>query len=198
MDNYEIARDRAQEYFLNFDQAQILRRWQLTFDAHAIYVTFLGKEYAVCRENGRIIRCADGTNAGFSEVLSILDLLCHKAADQYLTGRYAPVNSLKNAPKAGGVATDFHPRIARCFDDAPEKLHRACLALGGKPVPMGDIGYRLPVFGGMDVILKFYHSDEDFPASITLLWDENTLNFIYYETVFYICGYLLQTLADWK
>jgi hypothetical protein len=43
-------------------------------------------------------------------------------------------------------------------------------------------------------MLKFYHSDEDFPAGLTFLWDENTLQFIHYETVFYIAGFLARTI----
>ena len=62
-------------------------------------------------------------------------------------------------------------------DAVDEELKAACRALGGIPVNMGDIGFSLPVFDKMQVILKFYHSDEEFPASITLLWDENTLSF---------------------
>ena len=61
---------------------------------------------------------------------------------------------------------------------------------------MGDIGYRFSLFGDLDVILKFYHSDEDFPASVTLLWEENMLQFVYYETVFYIAGALLRQLGE--
>ena len=60
---------------------------------------------------------------------------------------------------------------------------------------MGDIGYRFGVFADLDAILKFYHSDEDFPASVTLLWEENMLQFVYYETVFYIAGALLRQLG---
>ena len=43
--------------------------------------------------------------------------------------------------------------------------------------------------------MKFYHSDEEFPASITLLWDENTLQYMYYETVFYVAGFLIHEIC---
>jgi hypothetical protein len=61
---------------------------------------------------------------------------------------------------------------------------------------MGDIGYQFPVFAELSVILKFYHADEDFPASVTLLWDENMLQFAFYETVFYIAGFLLGSIRN--
>lgn len=197
MDNYEIARDRAQAYFLNFDQNSIICRWQLDHDESFLYVAFLGKRYAVCRKTGIITRCPAGEQAGFSEVLSIFDFLCHRGKDQFPSGSFAPVNSLPGAPKAGGVETNFHGEFAQAFDCDPEGVHRACLALGGKLVNMGDIGYQFSVFGQLQLILKFYHSDEDFPASVTLLWDKNTLQYIFYETTFYIAGFLLQKIQEY-
>lgn len=195
-DNYEIARDRAQEYFLTFDQDSVIRRWQLSCDQAFLYVDFLGRPYRVCRRTGQITRVFDGKQAGFSEVLSIFDFLCHTGEDQFLTGRLAPVNSLKHSPKAGGVETGFYTKAARAFDKDPQKLISACEALGGTRVDMGDIGYRIPLFGEMQVVLKFYHADEEFPPSVTFLWDENTLNFLFYETVFYIAGFLVETLCE--
>ena len=58
----------------------------------------------------------------------------------------------------------------------------------------GERGFRFPMFGPLSGIGKFYHSDEDFPASVTLLWEENTLQYLLYETVFYAAGVLLQAI----
>ena len=196
MDNYQISRDRAQAYFLNFDQQKIIDQWNLEHDADYLLVSFLGKPYRVFRKTGIIVRCWDGTQADFSEVLSIFDLLCHEGEYKVISGSFAPVNSLKGRPRAAGVGTGFHSETATRFDRNPEAFRRACIALGGSPVNMGDIGYRFPLFGELSIILKFYHADEDFPASLTLLWDSNTLDFIFYETVFYIAGFLLKAITD--
>jgi hypothetical protein len=196
MDNYEVSRDRAQKYFLNFDQQAIIDRWGLHSDADYLYLTFVCRPYRICRKTGCVERLHDGMQADFSEVLSIFDLLCHKGEDQFLTGKYAPVNSLRGCPVSVGVNAEFHGKSARYFDDNPELVKTACIALGGTAVSMGDIGFVLPIFDRINVILKFYHSDEDFPASITFLWDENTLQFLFYETVFYIAGYLLTRISE--
>lgn len=193
-DNYEISRARAQAYFLKFDQEQIIRNWNLSCDDGHIYVCFLGKNYAIDRKTGEVFRSSDGAQAGFSEVLSIFDFLCHDGDEKHPSGIFASVNSLSGSPKAGGVGTDFHGRTAQIFDRDPEKLLQACRKLGGTAVDMGDIGFQFPLFAGLHVILKFYHSDEDFPAGITLLWDQNLLRYIYYETVFYIAGFLLDQI----
>lgn len=195
MDNYQISRDRAQDFFLGFDQEAIIRAWGLERDENSLYVDFFGRKYAVCRKTGAVTRLWTGEQAGFGEVLSIFDLLCHEGGPKSVSGQYAPVNSLKGRPPMG-VGTDFHTGIASRFDRDPEAFRRACLSLGGSPVAMGDLGFRFPVFGGLSVILKFYHRDEDFPASLTLLWDENMLQFVFYETVFYMAGYLLGAIEE--
>ena len=194
MDNYRLSRDRAQAYFLNFDQETLIRTWNLKHNADSLYVPFLHLEYQVCRQTGRVLR-PDGTEAGYSEVLSIFDLLCHEGENKRLSGRWAPVNSLDGLRGTAGVGTDFHESISAVFDRDPAAFRATCEALGGEAVAFGDIGYRFSVFGDFSVILKFYHSDEEFPAATTLLWDANTLQFIFYETVFYIAGFLLHTIA---
>lgn len=196
MDNYRISRDRAQRYFLGFDQKKILKQWDLRHDENWLYVNFLAREYRICRTTGGVFRCDSEEAAEHAEVLSIFDLLCHQGENKTVTGVFAPVNSLKGLPRGAGVSTDFHGGPAAVFDKDPETFHSACLALGGQPVQMGDIGFRFPVFGPLSVILKFYHSDMDFPASVTILWEENTLQFLFYETVFYIAGFLLQTIEN--
>ena len=195
MDNYEKSKIRAQRYFLGFDQESLIRVWKLRHDEDNIYVTFLRNKYSLCRKTGAVTRLADGTAAGYEEVLSILDLLCHEGTGKRISGKLAPVNSLKGSPKLGGVGTDFYATVASRFDRELPLFRKACIALGGQEIPAGDVGFRFSVFRNLTVTLKFYRADEDFPASVTLLWDENMLSFVYYETVFYIGGFLLSRLC---
>lgn len=194
MDNYEKSRDRAQNYFLNFDQEALIRKWGLCHNADTLSLSFFSRSYSICRKTGTVT--CEGCAAGFEETLTIFDLLCHEGENKTVSGRFAPVNSLKGAPKGAGVETDFYRDAADAFDRSPEAFSAACLALGGQPVSIGDLGFRFSMFAGLDVLLKFYHSDEDFPASLTLLWDENLLDFIFYETVFYAAGFLLKTIEQ--
>lgn len=196
MDNYERSIDRAQKYFLGFDQKLLIRNWKLRYDEEFLYVTFLKNQYSLCRKTGAVTRLVDGTLAGFEEVLSIFDLLCHEGSEKKISGNIAPVNSLKGSPRLGGVGTNFYIAQASRFDREPQLFRKACIAQGGQEVPIGDVGFRFSIFADLTVTLKFYHSDEDLPASITLLWDENMLSFVYYETVFYIGGFLLGQLSS--
>lgn len=193
--NYELSRDRAQAYFLGFDQTAMIRQWQLSHDERYLYAEMFGRKYAICRKTGSVCRCWTGEQANYGEVLSLFDFLCHAGDEKRLSGEFAPVNSLNGRPVAG-VGTDFHRASAARFHRDEEGFCRACRELGGTPVNMGDRGFRFPVFWEMDVILKFYRADEDFPASVTLLWDKNALQFVFYETVFYLAGCLLAAIEE--
>lgn len=192
MNNYELSRDRAQSYFLRFDQQKLIEKWKLKCDEALIYIRFLGEDYTLCRQNGVVSR--NGQVAGFEETLSIFDLLCHQG-QKPLTGVYAPVNSLKGRPAGAGVNTDFTSKTATYFDQHFAQFCESCEALGGTPVPMGDAAYRFTVFEQLTLILKFYRADEDFPASLVILWEDETLSYLLYETVFYVQGYLLSRIA---
>ena len=195
MDNYEISRDRAQRYFLGFDQDELVKRWNLQGDERNLYVDLCGVGYCIDRNSGAVFRQADGVAATYEQALSIFDLLCHRGEEKILSGSFAPVNSLRGNA-AVGVTTNFHTAFAKRADKDPETFRSACLRCGGQILPIGDMGFRFPIFAELEVQLKFYHSDEDFPASITLLWDENMLRYVYYETVFYIAAVLLRQLTE--
>lgn len=196
MDNYELSRNRAQVYFLGFDQEILIQKWKLQADEKTIFLDFLGRPYGINRSSGAVIRLWNGEQAQYSEVLSIFDLLCHEGDQKQLSGQFAPVNSLNGCAKGAGVGTDFHSSIASRFDADAQSFRNACISLGGTPAKMGDIGFEFPVFQNIKVILKFYHADEEFPASLTLLWDANMLQFVFYETVFYIAGCLLGMILE--
>jgi hypothetical protein len=57
------------------------------------------------------------------------------------------------------------------------------------------VACRLPLFDFLPVVFQFWSADDDFPASIQLLWDKNTTDFMHFETVWYAAGYVLDRLA---
>lgn len=200
MDNYEKAKKQAEKYFLTQDQEAIFRRCPFSYDGDFIFVPFLGADYRICRKTGKVEKSGDGfasvREAGFEEALSIFDFLCFEEENKRLSGKWAPVDSLKGRPVTLASMPGFYSGISRLFDQDHAAFHRACQALKGRKVPMGDIGYEIPVFPDFSVIIKFYAADEDFPAQTVILWDENTLSFLRYETTFYIASHLLKCLAE--
>ena len=59
-----------------------------------------------------------------------------------------------------------------------------------------DIAYRLDLFPFLPIRLQFWQADEEFPASFQLHWDMNTLDFVHYETTYYIAGHLYSRLRE--
>lgn len=58
------------------------------------------------------------------------------------------------------------------------------------------MAYQLWLFPFLPVILRFWDADEDFPASLQVLLDQNTLDFIHYETLMFALSHLMQRLRQ--
>ena len=100
------------------------------------------------------------------------------------------------------------PRMERCsaiqvkdpwaqrFQDQFSRFCRACEALGGEPFPKGDGAYVFRIFEDLPVVVQLWLGDEEFPPNLRLLWDENSLMYLKYETMHFAKGLLLQKI--WK
>ena len=76
----------------------------------------------------------------------------------------------------------------------PERFCRACEALGGRKTDSCDIGYAVELFDGLDVVIQFWYGDEEFFPRLRYLWDENALQYLRYETMFYAVNVLWDRL----
>ena len=201
--NYEKMRDQMRPYFLAFDQEEMIRKFSLENDEDYLYLRFCAREYRIGRKTGivewsedQFLNCIPG---GFSESMSIYDVLCYSKPDCRLSGEFAPSSSLKGVVltrmSAGSGFADH--RIAKYFDANQQMLERACIALGGTPEGKGDLSYRIPVFDFLPVRFSFWKSDEDFPAEVRMLWDTNILSFMHFETIWYVAGHLLARIEEW-
>jgi len=195
-DNYKIQADQAKQHFLRYDQEALIRKLRAESDKTYIYVKFLCKQYRLHRNTGDIQYLQDTWRDGnsFGEVMTLLDLVCDSREDRYLSGRWKDMLSF-------GMM--FHKNLlnerdpwAVKFDADPEGLRRACIAMGGEAFPQGDVAYAIELFDGLKVVVQLWQSDEEFPASLRFLWDENALMYLKYETMHFARGLLLQRLLE--
>lgn len=195
-DNYARQARQAQQRFLQYDQQALIRKLNLDHDADALYPRLLGETYRLDRTTGDLRRRTDGGWAdanSFDEIMTLLDLICDSREDRFLTGKW------KNMASFGMM---FHQNLLELTKDlwaekiqaAPDCFRRACLALGSRELPLGDIGYAIELFDGLEIALQFWFADEDFPASLRFSWDENANMYLKYETMFYARGLLLHRL----
>ena len=197
VNNYEISAARAAEIFLRYDPAVMAAKFGLPRDEAYLYLTFVSAPYRVSCKTGLVERL-DGARpapAGFNESLTIYDVLCDSKPGCRLSGRYCRVNSLPGVAQTAGLGNDLFDSYAGRFDRDPAALARACEALGGTELPGADVGYTLPLFPFLPVQLRFWRSDEEFPPSLQLLWDEYALQFMRYETTYYAAGHLFDRLC---
>ncbi|MDO4522028.1 MAG: DUF3786 domain-containing protein [Eubacteriales bacterium] len=200
MNNYAVQRERAKARFLTYSYEALAEKWKLADDGVYLYVEFLGERYRIARgtaETERLLREENAVEpASFEETLAIFDLLCHTEGEApKASGIFAPVNSLKGRPRTIGVDEKMTGKQAELYDSDWEAFRRACEHIGGEEIKLGDIGYEFTVFRDLKLRIKFYGADEEFPAQIVYLWDENALEYLYYETAFYVMFYLGGKLA---
>lgn len=201
-DNYKQMRDQMRPQFLTFDQEEMIRRFHLDFDADYLYIRFCGRLYRIGRTTGVVEWSEDQFKTcilgDFEESMTIYDLLCCSKPGCSLSGEYAPSSSLPGLVYTGMKAGSSmgSRRREEYFDTHTEELEQACIALGGVPEGKGDVAYRIPLFAFLPVRFSFWHSDEDFPAEIRILWDTNVQQFLHFETLFYAAGHLLRRMEE--
>ena len=197
-DNYQIQVRQAQDRFLTYDQKALIRKMNLDADETYLYIAMLASPYRIHRKTGEFQR---QTAAGWidanshGEVMTLLDLICDSAEDRRVSGAWRSMAAFGLLFHRDMLEGKHNPWADR-FEADPEGFRRACLALKGRPLPMGDITYAIELFDGLEVALQLWFGDEEFPASLRLLWDANALQYIKYETMWFARGMLLQRLRE--
>ena len=195
--NYDIMRDRMKLRFLEYDQGEMCKKFGLEMDGEYLYLSMVGVPYRVGRGTG-LVECAeDGQNwleAGVNASMTIFDVLCDSKPDCKLSGKFCTVNMLKNTVHGSRPGGYMFSKDAERFAGRVTELKVACERLGGTPEKVGDVSYRLDLFPFLPVIFQFWDADDEFPASLQFLWDENVLDFLHYETLFYAMGHLIHRL----
>jgi hypothetical protein len=133
----------------------------------------------------------------YNEAMTIYDVLCNSVESCHLAHEWVNVKSLP-AVLGGSLerGNDFFQHAAEYFDGKTKALAKACEALGGKKKEKGDAAYELPLFPFLPVVMRFWNSDEEFPASLQLLTDKNMLDYMHYETVMFALSHLLNRLKE--
>lgn len=196
--NYEKMAAGARALFLKEDQPAMIARWDLEHDADALYLTLLGERMRLDRRTGELeslapegaYRSPDGVN----ETMVAFDLLTYAASRPRASGRWASISMLGGIIGAGHDRTLSHEATASLFSGRLDALRAACVRLGGVPVGKADVGYAIPVFEDFGILFQFWEGDDEFPANIKYLFDENALQYMHYETLWYVMGCLADRL----
>lgn len=186
VNNYLKQAAQAKARFLTYDQDKLICKLRMQHDGDYLYPLLFSRRYRLHRATGDLER--EGSSGWedantHAEVMTLLDLICDSREDRFVSGRW------KNMADFGHA---FHENLleerdplAEFFQENPRGFRRACAQLKGKPADTGDIAYTIEVFDGLPLMLQLWFGDEDFPASVRLLWDENALMYLKYETMYF-------------
>ena len=132
--NYEKSQDAAARAFLRYDQSAMIRKFDLSHDADALYITFVDRPHRVDRHTGLVTVVSTGEKADFNAAMSIYDLLCDSQPLCHLSHEWVNVASL-SAIQGGTLAKsgDLFLISAADFTGQTAALDRACRALHGIP-----------------------------------------------------------------
>ena len=96
LSNHEITKNNTKELFLTYDQEKMIKKWDLKHDEEYLYINFLNTPYRINRLTGNVeeLDLSGGVlrEAGFSDTLSIFDVLCYSKDDCRLAGTFCTRN----------------------------------------------------------------------------------------------------------
>lgn len=196
-DNYAIQAAQAKEHFLSYDQQALIRKLRLYADEDYLYPVMLGTRYRICRRTGDISRregdaWVDGNS--YDEVMTLLDLVCDSREDRHLSGQWKDMKSFGLMFHQNLLEDQRNP-TAEAYDNDPEGFLRACRALHGEKLPFGDIGCAVELFDGLKIAMVLWRGDEEFPPRLRYFWDENAVQYIRYETMYFAVSLLRAAIA---
>lgn len=192
--NYEIMKHQMQRVFAERDLAAAAEKWHLEMSDGVIRLQFIAREYNIDVKSGIVLRADNGAEAGYNEAMTLYDILSREPAVPF--EKYAPISSFTRLHTTSGGNRSIFDGVRDVFDHKEAKLARACEALGGVPFGNSDVGYVLPIFNGLNVIMQFWNSDDEFGPELKLMCDQNSLSFMNYETMMFMLSHLMSRLRE--
>lgn len=180
--NYDQVIENWRLKFLEMDQEELIRKFQLVADEEFLYIIYFSKRFRIDRKNGFITE--DGKSPGFDTVMNIYNTFYYSAAHPVASGNLVAFRQVKRVyPFEAAYRRTIIFRLQELFAGKTEELRKACEALGGTLLPQGDVGYVLPVFPFLNIAVLFWDKDEEFEAQANMLFDSEITEFMHEENV---------------
>lgn len=180
--NYDQVIENWRLKFLEMDQEELIRKFQLEADEEFLYIIYFSKRFRIDRKTGFITE--DGKNPGFDTVMNIYNTFYYSAAHPVASGNLVAFRQVKRVyPFEAAYRRTIISRLQELFAGKTEELRKACEALGGTLLPQGDVGYVLPVFPFLNIAVLFWDKDEEFEAQANMLFDSEITEFMHEENV---------------
>ena len=199
--NYEKQIDNALLAFTKWDHQNIVDKFGLIADENYIYIKEFDILYRLHKQDAEIEKSIDGINytddVNFDESASIFDLFGYSKDNLFLTGKWANIwNVEKNIHVGHASNSHFYKKYETFYTGQIYRLNAACEKLGGVKAEYADTSYVIKAFDFLPMMFQFWDADDEFPARIRILWDENILSYIRFETTFSLQFQLLNRICE--
>ncbi|MDO4649953.1 MAG: DUF3786 domain-containing protein [Eubacteriales bacterium] len=197
-DNYQEVRESWKKKFLEMNHEELAERFHYRLDEERIYITYYSHEFAIDRKTGEIQRLdAPEKAVGFDTALLFYNMFHYAVSDPKPSGELVPFRKVKRVyPFETAYKNTTLKQMAIRFEGKCEEMRQACLALGGKPIPQGDVGYLLESLPGLQVAVIFWDGDDEFQAQANMLFDSNITDFMHEENVVSVAADALFYLTE--
>ncbi len=200
MSNYEIMRNQMRVEFVKYDQEKMIRKFRLDFDESYLYLSFVCRNYRIDRKTGIVEWSSDGfhstVEADYNESMTIYDVLCCSRDDCRLEGKFCPLHQVKGTPKTMRPGSGMFQKTADRFQGRIAQLEYACGVLGEPAKMNGDVAAVLWAFPFLPVTFQYWEGDDEFPPSLKFMYDENILDYMHFETVFFMTAHILKRMEE--
>lgn len=186
--NYEKVFVKYKRLFLVIDHEDVARRLLLKIDDKHITIPYFGRTVKVFRETGDMFY-EDGGEMDVEDKLLIMHHFYFSKPSAFLAGEMVPFREIHEA-------AHFEPAYeketllpsAEYFAGKPELFLQRAKELGGRIEKFGDASVTLSATPTIPLTYIFWDGDEEFPASMNILFDKNITQFIHAESVPAIAG----------
>ncbi len=208
--NYEKTKRSCAQAFCETDHSALIERFGLGQDADYLYVRFFEQPFRLSKRTGIIERREECEASGaptettwpeaqFNEAMTIYDLLGYAQPACHASGTMINMKSLHTkiaatAPRPSSIYTAQEARLAALEAQKSGILAQAAQTIGGAPLDKADASAQFTVINDLTMQIQLWLPDEDFPASLQFFWDENVLQYMHYETVWYANEFILEEL----
>ena len=180
--NYDQVIENWRLKFLEMDQEKLTRKFHLEADEEALYIVYFSRKLRIDRKSGVITD--QGVDRGFDTVMNIYNTFYYASEHPVASGNLVAFRQVKRVyPFEAAYRRTIISKLQTIFSGKTQELKMACEALGGTPLPQGDVGYMLPVFPFLNIAVLFWDGDEEFDAQANMLFDSEITEFMHEENV---------------
>lgn len=187
-DNLEVSFRRALEGLAKKDiqrQCRLAGADYKVIRAGEVLISLLLMErvYQISYPQGEVMCRDNSQKVGLMEkaiLLRYLDNAKEDSGEEKLVGfNELPSGSFYNPAFSEGVVKSF----INFFGEEPEKLEWAAKRLGGREIPFGDVGMKIPFLPKVSISFVIWKGDDEFPPNGKVLFNSNISSYLSTEGV---------------